>query len=201
LTADGSESNPIFRGVWILERILHDPPPPPPPSVPPLEQSIEGFDQLTLKQKIELHAEQSACSACHAKIDPWGLALEGFDAIGQARDSALVIHPETGEHRYVPIDSATVINTGEEIEGAKALSNYLVEERTEQVMDSIAWHMFAYGLGRLPDIGDQEDLKLIALQFKTSGYQLPSLINAIVQSDAFLTGVSYEPQSQLLGGL
>ena len=73
MTADGAESNPIYRGVWILERLLNDPPPPPPPAVPPLEASSADFGLLTLKQKIELHRQQSACAACHAKIDPWGL--------------------------------------------------------------------------------------------------------------------------------
>ncbi len=105
MTADGAESNPIYRGVWILERLLHDPPPPP-PAVPALEAASADFGALTLKQKIELHRKQSACAACHAKIDPWGLALENFDAIGAWRDEeftrALTWHMMTYALARVP---------------------------------------------------------------------------------------------------
>ena len=126
MTADGAESNPIYRGVWILERLLNDPPPPPPPTVPPLEASSADFGQLTLKQKIELHRQQSACTACHAKIDPWGLALENFDAIGAWREEALVINPDTAAQSFSPVDSSTVLTTGEKIEGSSDLVSYLI---------------------------------------------------------------------------
>ncbi len=131
MTADGAESNPIYRGVWILERLLNDPPPPPPPAVPPLEASSADFGLLTLKQKIELHRDQSACAACHAKIDPWGLALENFDAIGAWREEALVINPDTAAQSFSPVDSSTVLPSGVEIEDSNDLVSYLSGEREE----------------------------------------------------------------------
>ena len=193
MTADGAESNPIYRGVWILERVLNDPPPPPPPSVPPLDASSERFGSLTLKQKIELHAEQSACAACHAKIDPWGLPLENFDAIGASRDKALVVDPDTGENSYLPIDSTTVLTTGEEIDGSSDLVAYLSAEREDEFTRSLTWHMMAYALGRAPNLGDEQELESIHRHFRTSGYKLSALVLAIAQSEAFqATPVHFE---------
>lgn len=185
MTADGAESNPIYRGVWILERLLNDPPPPPPPSVPPLEAASPDFALLTLKQKVELHREQSACKACHAKIDPWGLALENFDAIGAWREKALVINPDTAAQSFSPIDSSTVLPTGEEIEGSTDLVSYLSGEREEEFTRSLAWHMMTYALARTPNIGDESELTSIHRYFRTSGYKLSGLVLAIVQSEVF----------------
>ena len=185
MTADGAESNPIYRGVWILERLLHDPPPPPPPAVPSLEAASADSGPLTLKQKIELHREQSACAACHAKIDPWGLALEHFDAIGRWREEALMINPDTAAKSFSPIDSSTVLPTGEEIKDSSDLVSYLVDEREDQFTRALTWHMMAYALAREPNLGDEAELKSIHRHFRTSGYKLPSLVLAIVQSEVF----------------
>ncbi|MBL4766510.1 MAG: DUF1592 domain-containing protein [Rhodobacteraceae bacterium] len=185
MTADGAESNPIYRGVWILERLLNDPPPPPPPAVPTLEASSADFALLTLKQKIELHREQSACKACHAKIDPWGLALENFDAIGAWREEALVINPDTAAQSFSPIDSSTVLPTGEEIEGSIDLVSYLSREREEEFTHALTWHMLTYALARAPNLGDESELEAIHRHFRTSGYKLSALVLAIVQSEVF----------------
>jgi hypothetical protein len=185
MTADGAESNPVYRGVWVLERLLNDPPPPPPPTVPPLEASSADFGPLTLKQKIELHREQSACAACHAKIDPWGLALENFDAVGAWREEALVINPDTAAQSFSPVDSSTVLTTGEEIEGSSDLVSYLVGEREEEFTRSLTWHMMTYALARAPDLGDEFELESIHRHFRTSGYKLSALVLAIVQSEVF----------------
>ena len=185
MTADGAESNPIYRGVWILERLLNDPPPPPPPAVPPLEAATADVGLLTLKQKIELHREQSACKACHAKIDPWGLALENFDAIGAWREKALVINPDTAAQSFLPVDTKTVLPSGEEIEGSSDLVSFLANEREEEFTRSLAWHMMTYALARTPNLGDESELELIHGYFRTSGYKLSALVLAIVQSDVF----------------
>ncbi|QEF96139.1 hypothetical protein Mal15_01650 [Stieleria maiorica] len=185
MTADGAESNPIYRGVWILERLLHDPPPPPPPAVPSLEASSPDFGTLTLKQKIELHREQSACAACHAKIDPWGLALEHFDAVGAWREEALVISPDTAAKSFSPVDSSTVLPTGEEIGDSSDLVAYLVDEREEQCTRALTWHMMTDALARAPDLGDEAELQAIHRHFRTSGYKLSALVLAIVQSEVF----------------
>ena len=185
MTADGAESNPIYRGVWILERLLNDPPPPPPPTVPPLDASLTDSGPLTLKQKIERHRQQSACAGCHAKIDPWGLALENFDAIGAWREEALVINPDTAAQSFSPVDSSTVLPTGEEIRDSSDLVAYLVGQREEEFTRALTWHTMTYALARAPNLGDELELKAIHRHFRTSGYKIPSLVLAIVQSEAF----------------
>ncbi len=185
MTADGAESNPIYRGVWILERLLHDPPPPPPPAVPSLEASASEFEGLTLKQKIELHREQNTCKSCHTKIDPWGIALENFDAIGAWREKALVIDPDTAAQTFSPIDSSTVLPTGEEIEDSSDLASFLGSEREEEFTRSLVWHMMTYSLAREPNLGDKDELDSIHRYFRTSGYRLSALVLAIVQSEVF----------------
>jgi len=186
MTADGAESNPIYRGVWILERLLNDPPPPPPPAVPSLEEvSAEDFAQLTLKEKIELHREPNTCAACHAKIDPWGLALENFDAIGAWREEALVINPDTAAQSFLPIDSSTVLPSGDTIEDSSDLVSYLSDEQEEAFTRSLVWHMMTYALAREPNLGDEAELESIHHYFRTSGYKLSALVLAIAQSEAF----------------
>lgn len=185
MTADGAESNPIYRGVWVLERLLNDPPPPPPPAVPPLDTTAEDFASLTLKQKIELHRKQSACETCHAKIDPWGVALENFDAIGSWRDASLIVNANTSEKSFFPVDSSTVLPTGEEIGGSQELMSYLFNEREEQITHALTWHMMTYALGREPNLGDEKDLETIHSHFRSSGYKLSALVLAIIQSEAF----------------
>jgi hypothetical protein len=188
MTADGAHSNPIYRGVWILERLLNDPPPPPPPAVPALEASAAEFAGLTLKQKIELHRDQSSCRNCHAKIDPWGLALEHFDAVGAWREEALVINPDTAAQSFLPIDSSTVLPTGEEIEGSTGLVSYLSGEGEEEFTRALTWHMLTYALAREPNLGDEAELESIHNYFRTSGYKISALVLAIVQSEVFQAG-------------
>lgn len=188
MTADGAESNPIYRGVWILERLLNDPPPPPPPAVPALEASAADFVGLTLKQKIELHSEQESCTACHTKIDPWGLALENFDAIGAWREEALVVNVDTAARSFSPIDSSTVLPTGEAVDDSTDLAAFLYSEREDEITHSLAWHMLTYALAREPNLGDQTELDSIHHHFRTSGYKLSSLVLAIVQSEVFQAG-------------
>ena len=93
----GAETHPIKRGVWVLERMLDDPPSPPPPNVPELDQA-QGSDEklLTLKEKLIAHADNESCRDCHRKIDPWGLAFENYNALGQWREGStdpLVLAP------------------------------------------------------------------------------------------------------------
>src|SRR6516225_2315568 len=84
VTANGTTTSPVLRGAWIMERILGQKPPPPPPSVPAIEPDIRGA--VTIRQQLDKHRTLETCSACHAKIDPPGFALENFDVMGGWRD-------------------------------------------------------------------------------------------------------------------
>ena len=85
MNSDGKDSHPLKRGIWMLESLLNDPPPPPPPAVPEIDLADPEIAKLTLKQRIENHRDHAACMSCHAKIDPWGIAFENFDAVGSWR--------------------------------------------------------------------------------------------------------------------
>ena len=86
MNSDGKDSHPLKRGIWLLESILDDPPPPPPPAVPEIDLTDPEILKMTLKERMADHRNQPACASCHAKIDPWGIAFENFDATGSWRD-------------------------------------------------------------------------------------------------------------------
>ena len=85
MNSDGKDSHPLKRGVWMLERMLHDPPPPPPPNVPEVDLADPEIAKMTLKERIADHRDDPACYSCHARIDPWGIAFENYDAMGSFR--------------------------------------------------------------------------------------------------------------------
>lgn len=183
INSNGIDSNPVKRGVWLLERIFDDPPPPPPPNVPSLGADGKSLIGLTLREQIEGHRNKSACVNCHQKIDPWGLALEGFDATGAWRDS--VATGDADNPVIVPVDDDTVLPDGTAINGVGELGTYLLEERERDVMRGLVRHMMAYGAGRELDILDEQESEVITDMFRTSGYSLKHLVLAIVQSDSF----------------
>ena len=89
--SDGMNSHAILRGVWLAEVILNDPPPDPPANVPPLDESIPGFDKMTLNEKLFAHRNNAACKSCHQQIDPWGIPFENYDASGAWREKVLMV--------------------------------------------------------------------------------------------------------------
>jgi disulfide oxidoreductase YuzD len=96
--SDGINSHAILRGVWLQKLILNTPPPEPPADVPDLnEENIPGFDKLTLNQKLEIHRNNEACASCHARIDPYGIPFENFDASGAWRENVLTFGKATDE--------------------------------------------------------------------------------------------------------
>ena len=96
--SDGAESHPIRRAVWIRERLLHDPPKPPPPDAFGIEQSVKDFEKLSLREQLEVHRQKESCNDCHRSLDPWGVAMEEFSAIGLKRDKTTV-HARSPSHR------------------------------------------------------------------------------------------------------
>lgn len=183
INSDGVDSHPVKRGVWLLERILDDPPPAPPPNVPSLGADGKSLVGLTLREQIEGHRDKSACIGCHKKIDPWGLALENFDATGAWRTSVKTGEGET--ERVRPVDARTTLPSGAEIDGAGELGEYLLAEREHELMRGLVRHVMAYSLGRELDILDEQEAEKITGMFRTSGYSLKHLVLAIVQSDSF----------------
>lgn len=188
----GEDSHPIDRAVWILERLLDDPPSPPPANVPSLDPETPGFAQMSLKEQLEVHRLDPACGDCHKNIDPWGIPLEEFDAIGLFRTQAVRLFAEKkGEARtqkeLAGVDAYDVMPDGQEIQGAEALKAYLMSEKQDQFAEALVRKLTTYALGRSLEFTDRDPIERLTKDFKKDDYRLDDLIASIVTSKLFLT--------------
>ena len=167
--SDGRESNPVKRGAWLARKIIAEPPDPPPPNVPELEEDTR---HLSLRERLERHRNQPACAQCHAKIDPWGVALEEFDAGGR-----LKLHP-VAAHSTLPDNT--------EVAGVKDLKRYLSQDRIDQVAFSVLKHLATYATGRNLTYTELNDLKRDELKLKADGYRMKDMIRFVINSKLFL---------------
>ena len=181
--ANGEDSHPIKRAVWILDRLLDDPPASPPPDVPELNPENPDLAKLTLKQQLAAHRKKESCANCHRGIDPWGVPLENFDAVGLWRTEV----PKHGKRPAVPVDASSTLPNGRVIDGVQELQKYLTTERRDRFAHALVKRVMAYGLGRTPDWGDRDAVEALTKQFIESDFRLNALITAFVQSDAFQT--------------
>mgnify|MGYP000223639458 CR=1 FL=1 len=174
--SNGKQAHPIKRAVWLKEKILGDPPPPPPPNVPELDPETPGFENLTLKEQLELHRNKVSCIDCHLKIDPYGVAFENYDAVGRFREM----------FKETPIDSKSVLPDGTEVEGIKGIKEYLLTQKKDEFTKSVVEHLFAYALGRDVSFSDEKELNGIVEKVKQSDYKFKSVLEEIIKSDSFL---------------
>lgn len=167
--SDGRESNPIKRGAWLARKIVAEPPADPPPNVPALTESTE---KLTLRERLERHRNQPGCAQCHAKIDPWGMPLEVFDAGGRLKTGTF--------------DARSTLPDQTEIDGVTGLRRYLADDRIDQVAWGFLKHLSTYACGRTPTYNELEFLKLQAVKLKDDGYRMQDLVRFVVKSPLFL---------------
>ena len=196
--SDGMNSHAILRGVWLTEVILNDPPPDPPKNVPPLDESIPGFDKMTLNEKLFAHRDNEACRNCHHKIDPWGIPFENFDASGAWRDKVLVISQAPGkrkkrkkpifERHEVAIDRVSTIPGGEKVDGIAELKEYLVAHRKRDFAKGLTERILAYALSRDIDYHDEDLVNHLVERFEQNNYSVPLLVREIVISEQFHRG-------------
>jgi|UniRef100_UPI0037848480 hypothetical protein len=170
ITANGVETSPVKRGVWLLEKLFGTPPSPPPPDVPPIEPDIRGA--TTIRQQLEKHRSVQACADCHAKIDPLGFALEAYDPIGHFRS----VYPNgaaidtSGEYRGQPINSPADIRA------------YLVKH-PDLLAQNLTHRLLTYALGRPLGFTDQPALRRLQADWKAKGYTLRELVHLITTSE------------------
>jgi len=177
--SDGADSHPIKRAVWIRERLLHDPPNPPPPDVPGVEKSVPNFEKLSVREQLAVHREKEACANCHRGIDPWGIALESYDAIGLQREKTA--------RRRKPVSAETILPGGQEISGLADLQKYLLTERRDQFAKALATKLLTYALGRSLKLEDELLIDELSVNFAKDDYQLSGLMKNIVTSRPFLS--------------
>ena len=170
VSSSPQRTSPVFRGKWVLEVLLGDPPPPPPPNVPSLP-AADSETASSLRESLALHRRQEACAGCHSRIDPYGLALEQFDAVG-----ALRIKPQ---------DTRTMLHTGEKLDGVKDLKQYLATEKKDDFLRHLTRKVLAYALGRELQFSDERAVHKIMEHLKTNRLGARTLIHQVVLSEPF----------------
>jgi hypothetical protein len=177
--SDGADSHPIKRAVWIREHLLHDPPNPPPPDVPELAKSVPNFEKLSIREQLKVHSNKAACAECHRSIDPWGIALERFDAIGLPREKTAT--------QKKPVASDTVLPGNHPIAGLAGLQKYLLTQRRNQFAHALVSKILIYALGRDLELKDQPLVEELSKSFAENDYRLPALMANIVKSPPFMS--------------
>lgn len=183
----GEDSHPIKRAVWLRRRLLDDPPSPPPPNVPELASENPDFAKLSIRKQLEIHLEDPACANCHRDIDPWGIALENFDAIGQWRSEIRRAGGKKNSFTTLPVDSQTELPDGTKIENLEQLKQYLLEKRGDEFARTIVTKLLTWALGRSLDLSDEPEIAALTDEFVQNDLKLRDLIHEIVKSDPFLT--------------
>jgi len=185
--SDGERSSPVERGAWVLRKLLHDPPPPAPANVPQL--SRHAGELLSARGLLTAHMEEPQCFQCHRRIDPIGFGLEHFDAVGRWRETE---YTEVARNNRVvkskrhPIDATGKLPDGVDFDGFFELRKAVARQH-EAFARGLIEHLIAYGLGRPSGFADAELAASILAHSGKSGLTIKSMIEAIVQSEAFRT--------------
>lgn len=176
VTSNPDRTSPVKRGLFILDNLLGTPPAAPPPNIPALEDVEPGTDRkLSLRETLAIHRENALCSSCHNQMDPLGLSLENFNALGRFRTQDM----------DQPVDTAGSLGAEERFSTVKELKNILVSNRSEDIYRCITEKMMTYALGRAIEYGDAHTVDEIVESLKLNGGNAKTLIHAIVQSNAF----------------
>lgn len=175
MNSDGTDSHPLKRGIWLLESLLNDPPPPPPPAVPEIDLADPEIAKMTLKQRIEDHRNHAACMSCHAKIDPWGIAFENYDATGRWRNQI----------KGQPVEAASRLFNQQKLDGMDGLKRYLLENRQDQFVRAMVHKLTTYALGRPLTFADHASIDKITADLRRQGDGLSTMIQLLVTSELF----------------
>ena len=173
VTSYNNRTSVVLRGKWILDNILAAPPPPPPPNVPTLNEAKNG-KTLTVRQQMELHRANPVCASCHTKMDPLGLALENYDAVGKWRAG----------YAGQALDVSAVMPDGTKFEGPKGLQGILLS-RKDQFIEAMTERLMTYALGRGVESYDMPAVRSVRDQAAKDDYRMQTIILGIVQSVPF----------------
>jgi hypothetical protein len=171
-----SRTSPILRGNWVSEVLLGEKLPRPPKDVPQLPEDETATEGLTVRQLVEKHTSDARCAKCHARIDPFGFALEGFDAIGRRREKDLADRP---------IDTRTTLQGGAQLEGIDGLRSYLLGPRRDDVVRQFCRKLLGYALGRGVQLSDEPLLDEMRSRLEKNDYRFSVAVETIVLSRQF----------------
>jgi len=190
VTANGTTTSPVIRGVWVLDKILGQPSPPPPPGVPAVEPDIRGA--TTIRQQLALHRANDACARCHARIDPPGFALEEFDVIGGHRDWYRSLGGKGERVSKTNYHIGPTIQTGAELADGRKFADFvgfreLLLDDPDAIARALAEKLLVYGCGRPVGPADREAVDAVVEATRDRDFGLRSMIHAVVDSELFLT--------------
>lgn len=177
VTSNPTRTSPVKRGQFILDNIMGMPSPPPPPNVPTLEESEKGFNGRvpTFREVLELHRRQPLCSSCHSRMDPLGLSLENFNALGMWRDM----------DRGQPIDASGKLTTGETFHDIRDLKKIIENHHRTDFYRCVTEKMLTYALGRGLDYYDVDAVDRIVDRIEQADGKSSALLAGIVESVPF----------------
>ena len=177
VTSNPTRTSPVKRGLFILDNILGIPPPPPPANIPPLEDSEKAFadHQPTLRETLEIHRAKPLCSSCHNRMDPLGLSLENFNALGMWRES----------ERGVPVDAAGKLITGEPFQDIRDVKQALVTRHRLEFYRCFTEKLLTYALGRGLEFYDAETVDRIVEDLDQHNGSFSTLLSGVIHSAPF----------------
>ena len=179
LTSDGTRHRPVHRGVWLSEAIFNKTPPSPPANVDPIEPIPPTGNKITIRQRIEAHAKNTSCAACHRNIDPLGLAFDQYDAIGQWQTHEIV---PTGVGENPLVDASGVMPDGRPFTDSVQFKQLLLEDR-DKVARAFIEQLCTYALRRVLTVDDREDINLIEAEAKKNDYRVKDIVRAVALSE------------------
>ncbi|MHC4878992.1 MAG: DUF1592 domain-containing protein [Planctomycetota bacterium] len=179
LTSDGTRHRPVHRGVWLSEAIFNRTPPSPPANVDPIEPIPPQGNKITIRQRIEAHAKNTSCAACHRNIDPLGLAFDQYDAIGQWRTRERV---PTGVGEDPLVDASGVMPDGRPFTGSDQFKQLLLEDR-DKIAQAFIEHLCTYALRRVLTVDDRDGVQAIVDEAKGHQYGVRDIVRAVALSE------------------
>jgi hypothetical protein len=176
VTSNPTITSPVKRGLFVLDNLLGTPAPPPPPNVPPFDEKAVGRGRkLTLRELMERHRKDALCASCHSRMDPIGLSLETYNALGIWRES------ELGK----PIITAGQLITGEKFADTRELGKVIASKRRRDFYRCLAEKMLTYAIGRGVEYYDATTIDALVQSLERDGGKLRTLIHQIVLSAPF----------------
>ncbi len=181
-SANGVDTSPVTRGVWVLENMLGTPPPPPPDEVPAIESDVSGA--TTIRDRLEKHRADATCNVCHRKIDPMGFALEYFDPIGRFRED---YRERKGKKKAPKVDPSGTFPSGETYSNFAEFKQVLLKTRSEFFVRHMVETMLAFATGRHMEQADRLEIERISQQVIENDYALSTMMEQVLTSDVFLS--------------
>jgi mono/diheme cytochrome c family protein len=176
VTSNPTRTSAVKRGLFVLDNLLGSPPPPPPPGIPKLEDAADaGNANPTMREMMEIHRKKPECRGCHARMDPIGLGLENYNALGQFRD----------KERGKPIDAAGKLVTGEKFADVAELKEILAGKRKQDFYRCLAEKLLTYAIGRGMEYYDATTIDQLAARLEKNHGKMRELIQGIVESAPF----------------